>query len=337
MSFHPIQRRDFDVAAQPGLRVAISEAYSVFRRAEADSHHLLSDSARASIVSRLECPCCYADVSTAELLFCKNGITHQHCVSCGLVYTAQLLSPEADAALYADTPFNAAYLQLKQNPLYAGLEQKKARYYIEQCLQFQPEILTVLDIGASTGAVMAAAEDLGLEGFGIEPGRTMAGLLRQRFGSRFVEGYFPQDLPQNWPSFDLITLLDVLEHMRNPLAFLLEVRTRMRPGGILMIQVPNLDSLLVRLNGAGSSIYTVGHWQHFNDGTLRRLLENAGLRCIRTDTCISELDRVATYPSDRIDAVLRQHAHKLKWPITDEQLYANKLGYKLFGLFTWDN
>lgn len=331
----PVSLTDFDVASQPGLRAELAAIYSRFRSIQAASQAILQDVQTGPLDPRTACPGCGVPVSTATPLFTKHGVTHQACTACGLVYTAQTLADSADAAQYDDTPFMQAYAELKRHPLYARLEHAKATYLLQQVQLQRPALQTVLDIGASTGGMLAAASDLGLAAYGVEPDRALARYLHDRHGERCVTGYFPQDIPPHWPRFDLITLLDVLEHMVKPVAFLQQVARHLAPGGVLLVQVPNYHSLLVQLEGAANSNFCVGHWQHFSPRTLPAVLARAGFDCLGTGTCISEFDRVQAFPDAQIRATLQPLVAPadVELPQCPDDLYAHGLGYKLYGLF----
>jgi SAM-dependent methyltransferase len=79
-------------------------------------------------------------------------------------------------------------------------------------------------------------------------------------------------------SFDIVTMWDVLEHVRDPLRVLCEVRRILRPGGLLLCSTPNVDSVDANLFGR----YWIGydfprHLYVFSSSTLGRLLRQAGL------------------------------------------------------------
>ena len=328
----PVTLDDFDVAMQPGLRERLADVYREFRTIQASSQTPLAEPGRK--VDRSACPSCNAGVDESDFLFSKNEVPHVCCKRCRLVYTQQTLTESADEALYDDSEFMRAYVTLKRHPLYARLETDKARYLLQRAQALHPDLATVLDIGASTGATMAAAGLQRLDGYGIEPDRAMAEPLGRLHPQRFVNGYFPRDLPGHWPDFDLITLLDVLEHMADPKDFLEAIKTRLAPGGLLLIQVPNFNSLLVQLEGSRNSNFCVGHWQHFTAATLSALLARAGFHTLELGNCISELDRIHGYPAETVRAVTESLLGRAEAVDTPEQLYRLGLGYKLYGIFS---
>lgn len=326
----PIALADFDVASQHGLREVLGAAYKKFK----DKQHIYQSAPmpHASTVKRSHCPSCQTSTQQSRILFIKNDMPHAQCLHCHLVYSHVILDQSTDAALYDNTAFMRSHLQLKLEPLYVHLEVTKARYFLQRALQHQPSIRTVLDIGASTGAVMTAARIEGLDGYGIEPNSAIEKQLRQAHGDYFCRGFFPQDIPGHWPHFALITLLDVLEHIADPLPFLAAIRETLSNNAILLIQVPNLAGLLMQLEGEQSANYCVSHWQHFTSATLTSMMERAGFKTLEIGNCISELDHIQSFPDEKIQSVLHQHLGK-SVSLTPGALYENQLGYKLYGLF----
>jgi 2-polyprenyl-3-methyl-5-hydroxy-6-metoxy-1,4-benzoquinol methylase len=81
-------------------------------------------------------------------------------------------------------------------------------------------------------------------------------------------------------SYDAITLLNVLEHVNEPVELLGKLRRLLRKGGALIIVVPNYEMAFARLRmgiGARQASFAAGeHINHFRPASLRRMLERAG-------------------------------------------------------------
>jgi SAM-dependent methyltransferase len=74
---------------------------------------------------------------------------------------------------------------------------------------------------------------------GVEPSPTNAALARQKFGLPVITAYLHEaGLPE--AAFDVVTLVDVLEHVTEPRILLEEVHRVLRPGGVVYIKTPNV-------------------------------------------------------------------------------------------------
>ena len=136
----------------------------------------------------------------------------------------------------------------------------------------------LLDVGCAMGAMLAAASAAGYEPHGVEVNAAAAEAARRhaadvRCGELAAAGFADA-------AFDVVTMTDVLEHVREPLATLAEVRRVLVPDGVLLITTPDAGCLGARLLGR--------HWPHnklehlfgFDRRTLRRSLEQAGLEVL---------------------------------------------------------
>ena len=82
-------------------------------------------------------------------------------------------------------------------------------------------------------------------------------------------------------AFDLVALWDVVEHVPDPKALLREAVGYLVPGGHLILETQNVESVFARLLGARWHQYKhLEHLYHFSSTTLRRLLEEAGLEVV---------------------------------------------------------
>jgi SAM-dependent methyltransferase len=106
---------------------------------------------------------------------------------------------------------------------------------------------SVLDVGCYTGQLLAS---LGSEYrvYGVEPNTAAAGIAATR-GVTVLAGSIA-GLARAGQKFDVITACDVIEHVPNPLDFLLELRRHLNPGGRLLLSTGNSDAWLWRLAGA---------------------------------------------------------------------------------------
>ncbi len=322
-------RARFDAGLIPGMRDRLADAYATFRASEAQAMAAMSPAA-APYHSR-DCPLC--DTPPPDhVTLTGHGVELVDCPACGFTYAREVMDSAADAARYAASDVDAASLALRCSAPYLELETERARYYLARLATGDFPAGRLLDIGAGTGALVLEAERAGWQAQGLEPGVRAAARARS-FGAKVADGYFPAALAAD-AVFDAITLLDVLEHFERPQALLADVGARLAPQGRVFAQVPNWESLLVRLEGGASSTVCPGHWSYFTAETLVRLMAHSGFRPVLVETVVSEIDRIARFPlADRVRTLASLRPGIGAQTLDAEALHAAGLGYKLIGVF----
>jgi 2-polyprenyl-3-methyl-5-hydroxy-6-metoxy-1,4-benzoquinol methylase len=136
----------------------------------------------------------------------------------------------------------------------------------------------VLEIGCRHGRTLALMRaELGIDAYGIEPGiaeaekATAAGI---HCFTGTIEDFDPGDL-----RFDQIQIFHVLEHLHEPLAAMVRMRSWLKPGGRMVIEVPNVYQPYGLLQ---DNFFQNAHLTNFSEQTLRVLLVRAGYSVLRT-------------------------------------------------------
>ena len=147
----------------------------------------------------------------------------------------------------------------------------------------------VLDVGTADGSVARRLVERECRVVGIEVDPDAASAAK-RYCERVVIGDVETiDLAAavDGLEFDVVLLLDVLEHLRDPLPVLKAAANRLRPGGRAIISVPNVTHAALRLQLlTGSFEYTETglldrtHLRFFDRGSLERLVAQAGLTVV---------------------------------------------------------
>lgn len=205
-----------------------------------------------------------------------SGLPFFACASCGVLF----VYPQA-----SDAQLDQAYRE-RYYPADGGasaIYENTPRQLVEQlvsCLRDHGFLPSrdgrVLDFGCGVGDFADAAARHGAEVDAVEAD-PVARALAARRGVRAYGGL--ADIPRERRSrqYDLIALLDVLEHVRDPLAVLTALRALMRPGGALYLSVPNHRAPQPRLLGARWDQATnPTHLFLFSPRSVRLLLGRAG-------------------------------------------------------------
>jgi SAM-dependent methyltransferase len=131
----------------------------------------------------------------------------------------------------------------------------------------------VLDIGCGTGATMDHLKRYGAP-HGIDLSEIPLRFSRRRGHQRTLRAS-ATELPFDSESFDLVTALDVIEHLDDDVQGLSEIRRVLKPGAPAVIFVPAFQSLW------GPNDVQSGHRRRYRLDQLRAAIENAGLRVER--------------------------------------------------------
>jgi 2-polyprenyl-3-methyl-5-hydroxy-6-metoxy-1,4-benzoquinol methylase len=221
------------------------------------------------------------------------------CRRCGLVRADPLPSMEEKRAIetqgYTDDTafpevrdfFANCQRDFVEDPVIRGMRQELIE--LEQVLGGPGSLL---DVGAGTGIFMHLARERGWTPDGVDICPLTAEKAAREFDLTIAVGPF-EEQHFDGRRFDAATMLDVLEHVHDPLRTLRRVGELLRPGGAVAIAVPNQRCLLTvlvdayaRLGGPGRDallqrLYVPPHLHYFTPATLRRMVEAAGLRIVR--------------------------------------------------------
>jgi 2-polyprenyl-3-methyl-5-hydroxy-6-metoxy-1,4-benzoquinol methylase len=135
----------------------------------------------------------------------------------------------------------------------------------------------LLDFGAGTGTFVRVACEGGWDAVGVE--RSEVAMERALRENGVV---LHSVLPASGANFDVITLWDVVEHLRDPISMVESLRAHLRPGGWMIFETGNWESWN-RLAAADAwALYLFDHQYYFSPASLERVLGRAGLMRLRT-------------------------------------------------------
>lgn len=132
----------------------------------------------------------------------------------------------------------------------------------------------LLDVGAGSGILVEEARAMGFDAVGVEPSRDLQDKA-SKLGLPVYHGVLPH--PELEGPFDVITIIDVIEHVPNPVEILQLAKQLLAPDGILVVITPDRSSMVARMMQRRWWHYRVAHIGYFDPATLTRALEEAGM------------------------------------------------------------
>jgi len=192
----------------------------------------------------------------------------RQCRDCSFVTLYPLASEEIlrhcyDAGYWqqpVESPFNlvSLFLSLRMRGILAELR------------RFLPEKARVLDWGAGDGSWLRLVRKAGFEAWGFD--RYAASPYDRYVSNATIETV---DFPEEY--FDAITCFHVLEHLHNPVEDLRKALKILKPAGLIIAEVPNVDSWGFKLfKRRWQPLQIPSHLNYFNPETLVRVFKVAG-------------------------------------------------------------
>jgi LSD1 subclass zinc finger protein len=231
-----------------------------------------------NMACRGNCPVCGG--TRIHHAYAVPGASVVRCADCHFLFLHPQPSDEVLRRIYTETYFLGATDEPMRAQV-AVLKTATAELYLDQLARRGIHGGRLLEAGCGNGYLLAAAERRGYEVLGVEYSepaaqRARAGLAR---GQVMVGELASLDLPAG--VFDVCVLADVIEHVRDPRAFLATVRDRLKPGGCLLVATPTTDSWSARLMRGHWMEFKTEHMSYFSRHTLESLLAQTDFQSLQ--------------------------------------------------------
>jgi 2-polyprenyl-3-methyl-5-hydroxy-6-metoxy-1,4-benzoquinol methylase len=253
--------------------------------------------------------CSHPDTSAEPLFPARDYITGDQftitrCSSCGLIRTLPIPS---DISRYYPSGYYGG--DRRYNRL---LEVLLGKLYSRRAAAIERRSGVtggrVLDVGCGRGWLLDAFRRRGWTATGTELTEESARYAREALhldvlvGDRAVHA-----LPE--ATYDVVILWHVLEHIAEPASLVADVARVLRPGGTLLVAVPNAGSAEARWGrDRWFHLDVPRHLVHFTPATLRSTLHGAGLLTVHEEYLSPEYDTFSTVQTILNRAGIRQNA-----------------------------
>ena len=239
------------------------------------------------------CPVCHDNAFLNERHINSNvdGLLDKRyairtCANCGLTYTFPQPSPEALTSYYSGGVYQKSggrlgsmidvFLRIQMN-----MRLNEIAWYQ------RPGKL--LDVGCGKGRFMAQSINYGWQTVGIDLTASQLRNAKMRYGATGCAA-LSVCLPFANETFDVVTGWHNVEHIADPVSMFTEVGRILKPGGVVVIEVPNIDSWQARLGREHwFQLDVPRHLCHYSLDSLKIILSQTGFKVVRYSSFSMEL------------------------------------------------
>ncbi len=236
------------------------------------------------MVAIQHCPICGSDkhdlaLTAIDETVTKESFSIQACDTCGFHFTSPRPEEGSLGKYYQSGEYisHSAQARTFRDRVYRALRRLTVKGKHRLLARTHPSG-HVLDVGCGTGDFLFHLQQKGYQCQGIELSRAARSLSKEK-GLRVHEKL--SDLA-SVPTFDIITLWHVLEHLADPMATLVQLKGMLKPNGLLVIAVPDRESWDAKHYGSKWAAWDVPrHLSHFRRHDILSALKRAGFTNIR--------------------------------------------------------
>jgi 2-polyprenyl-3-methyl-5-hydroxy-6-metoxy-1,4-benzoquinol methylase len=210
------------------------------------------------------------------------------CLSCGLVFLSSFDHIHRD--FYQEARMHGEPVDIETWLKDSAWDDDRRFVFLKRVIENK----SLLDFGCGAGGFLTRARTVASRAAGVE----VETRLKSHFRKEGLEVF--SDIAEVKGSFDLITLFHVLEHMNDPITFLMRLTEILNDDGQLIVEVPSADDALLSLYASApfsKFTYWSCHLYLFTNATISSIANKAGLR-------VNYIKQVQRYP-------LSNHLHWL--------------------------
>jgi 2-polyprenyl-3-methyl-5-hydroxy-6-metoxy-1,4-benzoquinol methylase len=207
-----------------------------------------------------------SDFAISDARYGRTAAIHE-CAACGFLQCSEMVDVLQYYAEMVDEEYEATRDHRR-------LQAARFLRDLQRIMDRDLRGMRLLDVGAGSGPLVQEAMAAGLLAEGIEPSRW---LHERAFGHgvKVHHGVLPH--PEVYGVFDIVTLVDVVEHTPRPSDLLRAAAAVAGEGGVLVVVTPDVSSIAARLMGWRWWHYRLPHVGYYNRQTLERLCAGVGL------------------------------------------------------------
>jgi SAM-dependent methyltransferase len=234
------------------------------------------------------CPVCHADAkhwSTArdyEYFTSEKEYDYFHCDTCDCIFIDPVPISEL-SLLYPSNYYS--FVTARKNLVTSIKEWLDARFFHQLLKKLPGKELNVLDVGGGTGwlSTLLRKHEPRIKTTQIVDIDAQAGRQAETAGHLYFQGTLESFETET--RYDLILMLNLIEHVSDPLAVLNKAAGLLSPQGIILIKTPNCNSLDARVfhHSYWGGLHCPRHWVIFSEKSFRQLVQSTplGISCLQ--------------------------------------------------------
>ena len=228
------------------------------------------------------CPLCH---QPAKALLSRKNLNLWVCTACSVHFRSAAQQANHDHFLDLDFAAYENSVRKTREDSYKTLLKSVSEHTVQG---------KWLDVGCSFGWLLDAVYQQGYEAYGVDPSASATAALSTK-PFKVETGLYPASDGGAAP-YQVISFIDVLEHMENPVEILEKTHALLAPEGVLVIQLPDQASLMYQLSvllarfhfsSSLDRLYLEGfdfpHLYYFNAHSLTLLLEKTGFKPVNVE------------------------------------------------------
>jgi len=327
-----MNKTNFDLALKKGSKKLHIKRQKQLNKAY-DYHKFFHDK-NGNIDSKYlelrNCPIC--NKNNFVFLFKKNGGNYVLCKnkSCQLVYLNPCFTDEHLESYYKNMGI-AQSITVKDESLFYRKIYSYGITNINKFIKPKKEI-NILDLGCSTGFFLDIAKEKGWKTFGIELNEKEIDIAKKNHNVKNINLHEVQE-KLNY-KFNVITMWDVIEHIKDPHYLLKTIKKSLKPGGLFFFQTPNVNSLAARILQQKCNVFDgIEHVNLFNENNIYNIAKKNKFKVLLVESIISEIPIISNYLNYDHPYLGSSKEKNFLGIFDDKILHKKYLGYKMQVVF----
>jgi len=218
----------------------------------------------------------------------KFNLTEKHgvysCSGCSAQFMDPQLNDEEIIRLYSEGYY--ASWGVSGNSENESAKQMKIATFLLRLELIKQHVASgkIMDIGCATGYFLEAAKTLNYEPFGIELSEYSSGIAKKKFGTENIFNGKLEDCNFKQKMFNVITMFDLIEHVRSPRETLSKAAELLSDDGVIVITTPDNSSTSNKIMGKRWTHYKQEHFYYFNIKSLSYVAQQCNLKVVYSES-----------------------------------------------------